>query len=177
MEYPPIHPNATHPQVSESRVVVASLDVDLGASECAAQWDSCPTKVMIHRRPQCLGAATIHWAHTFERLWMEIFDPRVPKMLKLHLPQSQCLVHPLKDNYTCDGAAWLPGPSRMPEYKPQVGYHRSTSDDDEREVLTWPPYQSGWNTYLLVAICTIPMILAVAGVCWVHWLPYETFEM
>ena len=30
----------------------------------------------------CKGAGTIMWAHTFERLWFELFDTRVAKSIR-----------------------------------------------------------------------------------------------
>ena len=41
---------------------------------------------------RCLGTGTIEWAHAFERLWMEFYDPRVPKVLKAQLPYGKCLL-------------------------------------------------------------------------------------
>lgn len=82
---------------TRSTTVHWPMDANMAVSRQAIRANAFSFYEALHHlttvESRCFGAGTIEWAHAFERLWMEFYDPAVPKVLKPHLPYGKCLVH------------------------------------------------------------------------------------
>ncbi|KAL1496691.1 hypothetical protein AB1Y20_014285 [Prymnesium parvum] len=149
-----------------SKTVHWVMDANMVVSRAAIRSNSKAFYVTLRRlttvERRCLGAASIEWAHAYERLWTSFFNPDVHKELKFHLPHASCLATPARAASAChqDSTPPAPSPQRQfswPEDQPAA--------EDALEDFSWPPtasssflfdLPSGLGAAALVAfLCTL----------------------
>ena len=93
------------------------MDANMVVGRTSIRRNSISFYQILHRltvvENQCVSGS-IQWAHAYERLWLNIFDPRVLKVLKLHggrdvdsrLLDGACLVSWLDDKHKNAVRSW-----------------------------------------------------------------------